>query len=215
MSKVRTATIVDYGLGNIFSVQRAFEMAGARVDVTSDPDRIIEAERLVLPGVGAFADGMAGLAARALIEPIVEFSNAGKPLIGICLGMQMLATESEEFGQHAGLGLVPGRVVSIPGSATSGARHKIPHTGWAEIREPSTGRWLGTALESTPEHSSVYLVHSFHLLPNDSSDLLATCDYGGHRITAGVVRENVLGFQFHPEKSAKVGLDILRAFVFA
>jgi glutamine amidotransferase len=139
---VTRVTIVDYGLGNLFSVMRAFRTTGADVELTSDPDAVRAAERLVLPGVGAFRDGMAGLRARGLVEPVIEHARSGRPLLGICLGMQLLMTEGTEFGHEAGLGLVPGAVVAF-GADGQPVRGKVPHVGWTALREVHP--WDGSA----------------------------------------------------------------------
>jgi glutamine amidotransferase len=206
-------TVIDYGIGNIFSVSRALEHCGAEVTVSSDPAAIARSPRLVLPGVGAFADGMQGLRERGLLEPIRKYASSGRPLLGICLGMQMLATVSEEFGQHEGLGLVPGRVLPVPAVTTQGNAQKIPHTGWSALSVAQDADWQGTPLEGTPPGTAVYLVHSFHVLPDDATYLLANCEYGGHRITAAIRRGLVFGCQFHPEKSGPQGLRMLAAFL--
>jgi glutamine amidotransferase len=206
-------TIVDYGSGNLLSVARAFERCGAAVTVSSDPASIEKAERLVLPGVGAFADGIAGLRSRGLVEPVLSHAGSGRPLLGICLGMQMLAGASEEFGLHDGLGLVPGRVVRVPSQSTTGERLKIPHIGWSELVPAPNAEWRGSMLDDTPPNKAIYLVHSFHLVPDDPRDLLAQCLYGGHALTAAVRRNAVMGCQFHPEKSAEAGLRILARFL--
>ncbi len=206
-------TIIDYGSGNILSVTRAFNHCGAEPVLSDDPAVIENATRLVLPGVGAFADGMQGLHERGLIDPIRRFAASGRPLLGICLGMEMLATMSEEFGEHEGLGLVPGRVLPVPTCDVDGTAQKIPHIGWAELAQPTPGRWSGTILDDTPEGTSVYLVHSFHLVPDDPTHRLADCFYGGHQITAAVQAGNVVGCQFHPEKSGEAGLHLLAAFL--
>jgi glutamine amidotransferase len=208
-----TVAIVDYGIGNLLSVQRAFEHNGAEVAFVHDADEIARAPRLVLPGVGAFADGMKGLAERGLDQAVVEFARSGKPMMGICLGMQMLASESEEFGTHKGLGLVPGRVVPVPAAARNGKPHKIPHIGWSGLSPSAGASWRGSILAGTPEGTAAYLVHSFHLVPDDPAHLLADCFYGGHRITAAVRAGNIFGCQFHPEKSGPAGLRILAAFL--
>lgn len=203
--------IIDYGAGNVHSVRRAFEHCGAEPVLTADPAAVENADRLVLPGVGAFADGMRSLRERGLIEPIRRFVESGRPFLGICLGMQMLATSSEEFGVHQGLNLMPGRVIPIPAHDTSGAPQKIPHIGWAEL-VPSVG-WAGTILEDTPEGTSVYLVHSFEFEPDDDNHRLADCYYGGHRIAAAVRLNNMTACQFHPEKSGEAGLRMIAAFL--
>jgi imidazole glycerol-phosphate synthase subunit HisH len=205
--------IVDYGSGNLFSVMRAFEHCGARPVLVSTPEEVQATDRLVLPGVGAFADGMQGLRTRGVAEAIQEHARSGRPLLGICLGMQMLATESEEFGLHGGLQLVAGRVTQIPKTSVDGVAQKVPFIGWGKLSEPQEGRWRGTLMSSLPARSAVYLVHSFHFLPDSPRDQLAVYEFGGHRITAAVQAENIIGCQFHPEKSGPVGLDLLSGFL--
>ena len=207
-------TVLDYGVGNLYSVQRAFEVCGASdVCVSSDPDAIRNADRLVLPGVGAFADGMRGIRDRKLDQAICEFANSGRPLLGICLGMQILATTSEEFGEHAGLNLIPGRVSPIPSKDLNGIHLKTPFIGWSDLNCPPNVNWEGSVLESITSRQAVYLVHSFQFNPDSQSNLFATYQYGRHNITAAVVKDNIVGLQFHPEKSGKIGLSILSNFL--
>lgn len=206
-------TIIDYGSGNLRSVARALERCGAEPVLSNDPAELAQAERLVLPGVGAFADGMQGLREAGLIEPILAFAASGRPLLGICLGMQMLATSGEEFGSHPGLGLIPGRVIPIPARDVDGQMHKIPHIGWADLALASPARRAGTMFAATPEASSVYLVHSFHFAADDPAHQVADCFYGGHRLAAAVQSDNIVGCQFHPEKSGEAGLALLSAFL--
>jgi glutamine amidotransferase len=206
-------TVIDYGIGNLFSVGRALERCGAEVTFSGEAAHILAAERLVLPGVGAFSDGMLGLRDRGLVKPIQEFAASGRPLLGICLGMQMMATQSEEFGEHTGLGLIPGRVVPVPATDTAGNAHKIPHIGWSALRPSPGASWAGTPLQDLPEGSPVYLVHSFHVVPDDARDLLGECLYGGHRVTAAIRRGAITGLQFHPEKSGELGLRVLSTFL--
>ena len=206
-------TVIDYGIGNLFSVARALEHCGAEVKVSADPAVIEAAPRLVLPGVGAFADGMQGLRERGLAETILRYAASSRPLLGICLGMLMLASVSEEFGEHAGLGLIPGRVVPVPSTTTQGRPQKIPHITWSALAPAQGAVWRGTPLEDTASGTAVYLVHSYHVLPADPVDLLAHWDYGGHKITAAIRRGCVFGCQFHPEKSGPHGLRMLAAFL--
>lgn len=205
--------IVDYGSGNLLSIARALEHVGATTRLTRDPAEIETAERLLLPGVGAFADGMQGLREHGLIEPIRHYASLGRPLLGICLGMQMLSSFSEEFGQHEGLGLIPGRVVPVPSQDVYGSRQKIPHIGWAELSTAKPGGWAGTILEGTRDGASMYMVHSFHFEPSDAAHRLADCFYGGQRITAAVHSGRTIGCQFHPEKSGEAGLAFLSSFL--
>jgi imidazole glycerol-phosphate synthase subunit HisH len=206
-------TVVDYGMGNLYSVQRALESVGAEVTVSGDAAAVANASRLILPGVGAFADGMAGLRERGLVEPIRNYAQSGRPLMGICLGMQMLASVSEEFGEHQGLGLIEGHVIAVPATTTEGTPHKIPNIGWRELLPADAADWSRTSLATTRAGEAVYLVHSFHFVPADATHVLAYCEYGGHRVTAAVSVGATIGCQFHPEKSGAVGLQILSHFV--
>lgn len=209
-------TVVDYGVGNLLSVRRAFEAAGARVILTGDPAAIVRAERLVLPGVGAFGDCMAGIRRQGLVEPLLEFARNGRPFIGICVGMQVLLEVSEEFGSHPGLGMIAGRVREIERTDADGAPHKIPHIGWAPLAVPAarseTG-WADSPLADLAPGARVYFVHSFTAEPDYEADRLADAYYNGSRICAAVQRGPVVGMQFHPEKSGPVGLAIIRRFL--
>lgn len=211
---MRTVTIVDYGLCNLLSVQRALEQCGADVHFADSPEKVMAADRLLLPGVGAFADGMAGLRERGLVAPIARFAASGKPLLGICLGMQMLLSVSEEFGRHEGLGIIPGNVVPIPSTGANGMPHKVPHIGWSALQLPAgSGSWKRTILEEIKPGASVYLVHSYTAVPSNPKHRLADCLYNG-RLLAGAIRlNNVVGCQFHPEKSGPVGLRVLGGFL--
>lgn len=201
-------TVVDYGLGNLFSVSRALESQGARVRVTSEPDAIRSAERLVLPGVGAFGDGMAGLASRGLVEPIREFARTGRPLFGICLGTQLLMDEGREFGVHKGLGLVPGSVGPFEGQP-EGRAEKVPHVGWNGIRPAGEGEWSDPLLAGVAPGTPMYFTHSFVIRPERAEDVVAVADYAGSEVCAVLRHDNVSGSQFHPEKSGPAGLALL------
>jgi len=208
-----TVTIIDYGIGNLLSVARAFEHCGANIVLTDDPAKITGADFLVLPGVGAFADGMAGLKERKLVDPILEFAITGRPFLGICLGMQMMLDESEEFGANEGLGLVPGRVVAIPAVGSDGIAHKIPHIGWNEIVTPEAIEWQGTILDGIIPGSSFYFVHSFTAIPTHHEHRLADCYYNRQLISAAIRKDNLYGCQFHPEKSGVLGHHIIEKFL--
>ena len=206
--------ITDYGVGNLFSVRRAFEECGATVAVSNDPTVLLAAPRLVLPGVGALANGMDEVKQRGLDEVILEFEISGRPLLGICLGMQMLASVSEEFGENRGLGVIPGRVTAIPRTTIENKPHKIPHIGWVELTLPEhVTAWGGSILETVRPGDSVYLVHSFAVHPDNDAHRLADCDYNGRTISAAIRKGNTYGTQFHPEKSGPVGLSILSQFL--
>lgn len=206
--------VVDYGLGNLLSVSRALEHVGASVTITDSPVEIGRARRVILPGVGAFSDGMNGLHERGLVEVLQRYGASNRPLLGICLGMQLLFDASEEFGQHEGLGLVRGRVVAIPATGQDDKAHKIPHIGWNELVKPdSRSRWEGTVLAGVPPGSGVYFVHSFAADPKDPRDRLADCYYDGRQVSAAVNSGALSGCQFHPEKSGEIGLHVLRNFL--
>ncbi|MDB0047977.1 imidazole glycerol phosphate synthase subunit HisH [Burkholderiaceae bacterium] len=206
-------TVIDYGVGNLLSVRRGLERCGATVTVSSNPDEILAATRVVLPGVGAFADAMTELCRRGLDAVVREVGTRGTPLMGICLGMQMLLDASDEFGETAGLGLIPGRVVSIPVATVDGQMQKIPHIGWNSLVLPQgRANWQSTVLQDIKFGEAAYFVHSFMASPNDTSHRIADCLYGGELVSAVIGRGNIVGCQFHPEKSGEVGLKILKRF---
>ena len=194
--------IVDYGMANLRSVQKALECVGASAEISGDPQRVAEAERVILPGVGAFRDAIASLHESGLVEPILAHLKAGKPFFGICLGMQMLFDRSHEDGLHAGLGVFAGEVVRFEPSLGL----KIPHMGWNTLRV----RQPAPALEGL-DGQAVYFVHSYHPVPTDPAIIAAEADYPTP-FTAAVWRDNIFATQFHPEKSQAVGLKMLRRF---
>jgi glutamine amidotransferase len=199
--------LIDYGISNLRSVQKAFEHLGAEATLTSDPAQVMRADKLILPGVGAFSAGMEGLRQRGLIEPIKQRVRAGVPLIGICLGMQLLFDGSEEVGQgfepEAGLSLLAGQVVRLRGE-----RLHIPHMGWNQLK-PVRDSALLCGIEPG---AYAYFVHSYVCKPNDPGVILATTDYG-EDFASMVGQGNVWGIQFHPEKSQRTGLQVLRNFM--
>lgn len=212
--KSSKVTIVDYGVGNLYSVQRAFEVCGASdICVSNNPAEIMSAERVVLPGVGAFADGMRGLRERGLDHAIRDFAKSGRPVLGICLGMQLFATYGEEFGECQGLDLIPGKVQEMPKQTASGELLRLPFIGWSPITNPHATGWEDSVLRNCGEQDFIYLVHSFQFKPTDCTDLLAVYRRYGVPITAAIRRRNITGLQFHPEKSGKVGLNLLRNFL--
>ena len=197
--------IIDYGVGNLFSLCSSLQSIGANAVVTPDENTIRHADRIILPGVGAFADAAAKLRATGLDRVLCEEAGRGKPIMGICLGMQMLFDESHEYGIHKGLGLIPGRVVPMAGYIPEGL--KIPHIGWNPLILKGDKHPL---LKYVNEGDCVYFVHSYFAADcNDS--VIATAEYG-KELTAAVAKGNVMGCQFHPEKSGRVGLSILKAF---
>lgn len=202
--------IIDYGLGNLRSVQRALERAGAEAVITSDPMRIRRADGVVLPGVGAFGEGMAQLEERGLVLPIYQVISVGRPFLGICLGMQLLFQESEEMGPFDGLGVLRGRVRRFPdaGPAGQASRYKVPQVGWNELHIKQEC----PLLTGVPDGSFAYFVHSYYCEPADSGVIAATTDYGLDYASV-VAKGSVFGVQFHPEKSQSVGASLLRDFV--
>lgn len=210
---MNAVTIIDYGVGNLLSVCRAFEHCGATVTVATEVNAIVSAERLVLPGVGAFAAGMAELQKHGFVEAIGRFATTERPFFGICLGMQMMLGESEEFGIHHGLVLIPGRVVALPRRTTDGMSEKVPHIGWSAIHPCRDSAWEGTALADLEPGRSVYFVHSYAAQPADESHAVAACQFNGEPIVAAVARGPLFGCQFHPEKSGAAGLTIVSRFL--
>lgn len=205
--------VADYGRGNLFSVCQAVARVGGTPTLSSDPAVVRAAERVILPGVGAFGDAMAGLTARGLDEALTAFAATGRPLLGVCLGMQLLLEESSEFGRHPGLGLVPGRVERLP-PPTPGSREKIPNVGWCRL-EPSPGGtpWAESVLARVKPGDFAYFGHSYAAQPAVARHRLADITFGGVASTAALVCGPVSGCQFHPEKSGEVGLSIIDAFV--
>lgn len=204
--------VIDYGVGNLLSVQRGLEHCGATVIVSSDPRCIADAQRVVLPGVGAFGNAMRALTDLELVPVLREVAQRGTPFLGICLGMQLLLDESEEFGLNTGLGLIPGRVKAIPIRSVNDEPIKIPHIGWNALLTTPQNLWQGTWLADNRPGDAMYFVHSFAAYPSDETYQFAECIYGGHRVSAVIARDNIMGCQFHPEKSGEAGLKILRRF---
>ena len=196
--------LIDAGTGNLRSVQKALEAVGANVLRTDDPKKVVSGGRVVLPGVGAFGDFMSGLRARGLEEAVNDTVQRGIPLLGICVGMQALFEIGEEMGEHKGLGLLQGKVVKFADSLSV----KIPHTGWNQLEVKNDARLF----DQVDAGAYVYFNHSYYCQPQNSSDVLATTDYGMNYACA-VQCENIFGVQFHPEKSQAVGLKILKNFL--
>ncbi len=203
MSKV---AVVDYGMGNLHSVRHAIEMSGGDAVLASEPEALRDAERIVLPGVGAFGECVKNLRASGLLESLEEeVLEKGKPLLGICLGMQVLASAGEEMGEHEGLGWIPGRVVRLRGEA-KGLR--VPHVGWNEVKVVVDH----PVLRGIGKDKTFYFVHSYAFEPSSASHTAALCDYGGD-FTCAVARDNIVATQFHPEKSQQNGLAVVEAFL--
>ena len=210
---VARVTVVDYGAGNLLSVRRAFEHVGADISIATDPDAVARADYLVLPGVGAFSKGMEGLRHAGLVAPIQAHAAAHKPFLGICLGMQMMLSRSEEFGPCDGLGLLPGQVVPVPPTTVDGMTHKIPHVGWSGLVPADHDDWSATILADLCSGDAVYFVHSMAAQPSEPSHRIADTIYNGRRISAVIGHERLYGCQFHPEKSGPAGLSILAQFI--
>jgi glutamine amidotransferase len=197
--------IIDYGMGNLRSVQKGFERMGHEAVVTREPHTILDASRVVLPGVGAFPDCMRNLEEYGLIDAVRKSIASGKPFLGICLGLQLLFTESEEFGLSKGLDIIKGKVVRFAGPAFSAL--KVPHMGWNSVsikRRPP-------AMADVPDGSHFYFVHSFHVVPEDGAVIATTTDYGIEFVSS-IWKDNIFATQFHPEKSQALGLSILKHF---
>ena len=213
--------VVDYGCGNLFSIEHALKAIDARFTVTSDPKTIMQADKLLLPGVGAFGSGMHNLREINLVDVIIQQAERGKPILGICLGMQLLMSESEEFGLHKGLGLIKGKVVKlkIPENKKNVWNLRIPHIGWSQVRFPNIkgnigNAWKNTILAKTSDESLMYFVHSYVVEPYDKGSVLAESDFGNNTFSSVIRRDNIYGCQFHPERSGEKGLGIYREFAF-
>ena len=202
--------VIDYGMGNLRSVQKALEAVGAQAQVTSDPKTILQARSVVLPGVGAFKDCMQNLERLGLTDVVRQSIQSGKPFLGICLGLQLLFNQSEEFGQVAGLGILPGKVVGFPPGhkdAKNNIALKIPHMGWNTVRVEKPH----PLLDPIEKDAYFYFVHSYYVVPEDPGIIATVTDYGGPFVS-GIQHENIFAFQFHPEKSQKNGLALLKRF---
>lgn len=210
----KSIAIVDYGIGNVFNVIRACEQCGEKVQLVDTAEQIQSASHIILPGVGAFSNGMHELERRGFVEPIKLHALQQKPLLGICLGMQLLFDESDEFGKTKGLGIIPGKVIAIPSYNSIGKHHKIPHIGWNELKKTESGSdWSESILYDVKENVSAYFVHSFTAFPDSDKHRLADADYNGCQLSAVIKDGNIYGCQFHPEKSGSDGLKILKAFL--
>lgn len=202
--------ILDYGIGNVKSIINAFENQGEKIILTRDKKIILESHALILPGVGAFSHGMKNLKKYNLIEIIKDFVESGKPLLGICLGMQMLMEESEEFGLNKGLGLVKGSVVKMPIKASN--KVKLPHISWNSLKNNGLN-WDNTILNEIEENSSMYFVHTFVACPKNKNEILSYSTYHDINFCSALKKDNIYGCQFHPEKSGKIGLRIIKNFI--
>jgi len=205
-------TVLDYGIGNQLNVLRALEHCGASVKVVQATSAgAVDAQRMVLPGVGAFGDAMAELRGRGFDDLVRRFVQTGRPFLGICIGMQVMFEGSDEMGEHQGLALLPGQVRAVPPAGADGRPHRIPHIGWRPLQPLAP--WAGTILADVRAGDRVYFVHSFAAQPAGPGIGLAAVDYDGVPVCAAVHRDNLHGCQFHPERSAGTGLDVLRRFL--
>jgi len=210
---MRDVVIIDYGMGNLKSIQRGLEKVDATVKLSSDPEVISKAERLVLPGVGAFESGMRGLQKKGLVNALYDFVKTGNPLLGICLGMQMFLDKSEEHGNHPGLKLIPGTVKKIPENDQGEFKRKTPHIGWAALDSSANSIWKNSCLEEIKTGEFFYFIHSYMAVPEEKVHTLAECNDEGLAVTAVVKKDNITGLQFHPEKSGEAGLRVLDSFI--
>ena len=205
--------IIDYGHGNLKSIQRGFEEVGKKTILSSDPVIVSNAGRLVLPGVGSFGSGIRHLKELGLFDAVYDFVKKGNPLLGICLGMQMLFDSGNEHGMHKGLGLIPGVVDKISEKSETKINRKIPHIGWSALTTLGCGSdWADSCLNNINQGDYVYFVHSYMAILEGNKYLLSQCSDEGLLIPAAVKRDNITGLQFHPEKSGRIGLQILSDF---
>lgn len=202
-------TIVDYGMGNIRSIEKGFDKVGAKTEVSRDPDKIIHADKIVIPGVGAFNQGMRILEKNNLDKVIKAFIKNGGYVLGICLGMQLLMEESEEIVKTNGLGVIKGKVVKIPEKTNKIDLRKIPHIGWNKIKINGNNK---TIFNNINQNDFFYFVHSFMCQLDNNDHIIASVDYNGCIINAAIQNNNIIGLQFHPEKSSIKGLNILKNF---
>ena len=203
--------IVDYGLGNLYSIEQACSQLGYSTIFSSNSKDILGASNLILPGVGSFEVAMKQLNDFNLIETLKKFVKTGKPLMGVCLGMQLLFDESDEFGNHHGLGIIKGKIVKFP-EIVKNQKIRIPHIGWNKIFK-SEMEWNNTPLKNTNNESLMYFVHSYYAVPESNTNILTLSSYSGFEFCSSVKKDNVFGFQFHPEKSGKEGLIIYDNFL--
>lgn len=206
-------TIIDLGVGNMLSLSRAFERCGAKVNFASNPVDLLKAERLVLPGVGAFASGMMAIKKLNLTDVLKKIAHTGEiPVLGICLGMQLLMDESSEFGTHDGLGIIHGVVAPIATKSIDGEKLRVPNIGWSQINK-IVGQESSYLLKGIDNEESFYFVHSYTAVPSIVEHRVADCIYGGHKLAAIINKNLVFGCQFHPEKSGDVGLELIKNYI--
>jgi glutamine amidotransferase len=210
--KPKKITIIDYKLGNLFSVKHACGYVNLTTSISSDKKDIIDADALILPGVGAFGDAMKNLQELDMIEPILDFVASGKPLLGICLGMQLLFTESYEFGEHKGLNIIEGEITKFPSMGMNGKSIRVPHISWNRINLPTNQSWENSPLQGLEDGAYMYFVHSYFANPQNNADMLTQTEYEGINFCSSVKKGNVFASQFHPEKSGQKGIGIYRTW---
>ncbi|MEJ6981628.1 imidazole glycerol phosphate synthase subunit HisH [Pedobacter sp. P351] len=208
MSKAKKVTIIDYRLGNLFSVKQACDTIGLGTKISTDKNDILEADALILPGVGAFIEAMNNLENLELINPIKEVVKAGKPIFGVCLGLQLLFTESEEFGSGKGLDLIPGVIKKFPSSKDK-KKIKVPQIAWNRLYAFKQA-WANTPLNSLSDQEFMYFVHSYYVQPSNESCILTKTNYEGVEYCSSILENNIFATQFHPEKSSEKGLSIYK-----
>ncbi|HEY0680473.1 MAG TPA: imidazole glycerol phosphate synthase subunit HisH [Chitinophagaceae bacterium] len=209
----KNVVIIDYHLGNLFSVQQACRHLGADAKISSDKNELLAADYAILPGVGAFGDAMKTLEELDLINPIHDFIQSGKPFMGVCLGLQLLFSESEEFGNHKGLNIVEGLTRRFPAVNTDGQLLKVPQIEWNQIQHANGTTWENSPLQECSEGEYMYFVHSYYVLPENKEVTLSTTTYGGLTYCSSIAKDNVFACQFHPERSGEHGLKIYRSFL--
>lgn len=206
-NKSKTICIIDYKLGNLFSVKQALENIGLNIIISSDPEDLNNADALVLPGVGSFKDAINNLKELNLINPIANSIEKGKPFLGICLGLQLLFSRSEEFGDCEGLNIIKGRVRKFTAGSDGEVVYKVPQIAWNQINETEIQVWAGTPLDTTLSGEYMYFVHSYYVEPDENVALTYT-NYGPCKYVSSILKENIFACQFHPEKSGQKGLEI-------
>lgn len=207
--------IIDYQISNIFSVKHAFDSLGVESVVTSDPKVIMEAKAAILPGVGAYGDCMLNLKNLNLIEAILEFIKSGKPFMGVCLGLQLLFSQSTEFGRHQGLNVIKGEVNRFPSENDKGEVIRVPQIGWNRIYHTSKNRlnWQRSPLKALKNKDYMYFVHSYYVKPQDKSVIVSYTNYSGFEYCSSIIKDNIFAVQFHPEKSGPRGIEIYRNWI--